>query len=150
MKKIKQLFFFFRINDVPTFKAKLQNDIAGLITTTTQLLSVDTQPVTAVNLAFSKPGLDTLGIVDDTGDVLFNVGEEATLSVMGDDSANWVPQFLGQQIHGVFLLASDVESNIDSELASIQSVFGSSISEVYSLAGAARPGNEQGHERESF
>ena len=147
MKKIKELFFFFQINDVSAFKSKLQSDIASLITTTSQLLSVDTQPITAVNLAFSKPGLDTLGITDDTGDILFNVGEEATIGVMGDDSADWVPQFLGQHIHGVFLLASDTESNIDSELASIQSILGSSISEVYSLAGAARPGNEQGHER---
>ncbi|KIJ40008.1 hypothetical protein M422DRAFT_780853 [Sphaerobolus stellatus SS14] len=149
-KKNKELFFFFSINDATTFKSKLQSDISALITSTNQLLSVSTQPLTAVNIAFSKTGLDTLGITDDLGDVLFNAGQEATANVMGDDLNNWLPVFLNQTIHGLFILFSDTEASIDSELANIQSILGTSITELYRLAGAARPGSEAGHEHFGF
>ncbi|KAJ7828696.1 hypothetical protein B0H14DRAFT_2263104, partial [Mycena olivaceomarginata] len=48
MKKNKELFFFFGVNNAATFKAKLASNILSLITTTTEILSVNTQPVTAV------------------------------------------------------------------------------------------------------
>lgn len=64
MKKNQELFFFFGINDVATFKSKLASDIHPLITTTTEILSVSTQPITAVNIAFSFTGLSTLGITE--------------------------------------------------------------------------------------
>ncbi|EEB94463.1 hypothetical protein MPER_06717 [Moniliophthora perniciosa FA553] len=57
MKKDKELFFFFGIQDAATFKTKLGSDIHDLITSTTQLLDVSIQPVTAVNIAFSQTGL---------------------------------------------------------------------------------------------
>ncbi|KAF8518409.1 fungal peroxidase [Hysterangium stoloniferum] len=151
MKKNQELFFFFSINDAATFKSILGTDIHALITTTTQLLSVSTQPTTALNIAFSQTGLTALGITDDLGDALFSAGQEADAPLLGDPStANWVPQFLGRGIHGVLLLASDTTTNIDDELAKIQSILGSSITEVYRLAGAARPGTEQGHEHFGF
>lgn len=151
MKKNKELFFFFAINDVTTFKSKLKDEIHALITTTTQLLSVSTQPNTAVNIAFSQTGLTTLGITDNLGDSLFTAGQEADASALGDPgTTNWVTQFVGHGIHGVILLASDTLDNINTELANIQSIFGDSITEVYSLQGAARPGDQQGHERKCF
>ncbi|KAJ7814334.1 hypothetical protein B0H14DRAFT_2604205 [Mycena olivaceomarginata] len=42
-------------------------------------------------------------------------------------------------IHGVMLLASNTVDNINSQLASLQSALGYSITEVYSLQAAARP-----------
>lgn len=149
MKKNKELFFFFSINDADTFKAKLQSDIHTLITSANDLLSVSTQPITAVNLALSKTGLGQLSITETLGDILFDVGQQATASALGDDINNWVPQFLDQVIHGVFLLASDTDDNINNELANILSILGTSITEVYRLAAAARPGDQQGHERKS-
>ncbi|KAF8518408.1 fungal peroxidase [Hysterangium stoloniferum] len=147
MKKNQELFFFFSINNATAFKTKLGTDIHALITTTTQLLSVSTQPTTAVNIAFSQTGLTALNITDDLGDPLFTAGQEADAPALGDPgTANWVPQYLGRGIDGVFLLASDTTTNIDSELAKIQSILGSAITEVRRLAGAARPGAEQGHE----
>ncbi|KIJ35913.1 hypothetical protein M422DRAFT_179975 [Sphaerobolus stellatus SS14] len=149
-RKNKELFFFFSINDPTTFQRKLQSDIAARVTSAHQLLSVSTQPITAVNLAFSKTGLDKLGITDDLGDILFNVGQEATAPVMGDDLNTWLPVFLNQTIHGLFIIFSDTDDNINSELVKIQSILGNSITELHSLAGAARPGNEAGHEHFGF
>ena len=64
MHKNKELFFFFSVSDAATFKAKLASDILPLITSTTEILSVDTQPITAVNIAFSNTGLVALGVTE--------------------------------------------------------------------------------------
>ena len=60
---------------------------------------------------------------------------------------NWVPGFANSSVHGVFLLASDTVDNVNAELANIQSILGSSVLEIHSLQGNARPGAEEGHER---
>ncbi|KAF8590826.1 fungal peroxidase [Ramaria rubella] len=151
MKKLQELFFFFSINDAAAFKAKLGSDIHPLITTTTQMLNVSAQPNTAVNVAFSQIGLTTLGVTDDLGDPLFSAGQEADATALGDPgTTNWVSAFLGQGIHGVFLLASDTVDNVNGELSNIQSILGDSITEIYSLQAAARPGDQQGHEHFGF
>jgi len=150
MKKKKELFFFFSIKDAATFKSKLASDIKPLVTTTTQLLSVSTQPNTALNVAFSKTGLDTLGVTDSLGESLFNAGQFADAAALGDLTSNWDPEFKGTGVHGVFLLASDTDQNVNDELANIQSILGSSITEIKRISGAARPGNQEGHERKSL
>ncbi|EEB91855.1 hypothetical protein MPER_09721 [Moniliophthora perniciosa FA553] len=61
MKKDKELFFFFGIEDAATFKSKLASDIHNLITSTAGLLDVALQPTTAVNIAFSESGLKAIG-----------------------------------------------------------------------------------------
>ncbi|KAJ7891556.1 dye-decolorizing peroxidase precursor [Mycena leptocephala] len=154
MHKNKELFFFFHVNNAATFKSKLASDIVPLITTTTEILSVNTQPITAVNIAFSNTGLVTLGVNDDLGDSNFVAGQFSdahnTSFVIGDNPSTWNAAFAGTNIHGVFLLASDTTANIDSELVNIQSILGSSITEIYRLNGAARPGAEEGHEHFGF
>ncbi|KAJ7154707.1 fungal peroxidase [Mycena filopes] len=137
MKKNKELFFFFGISNATEFKAKLKSDILPLLTSTTNLLNVTAQPTTALNIAFSQTGLLALNLKD-----VGSLGDPGT--------ANWVPQFVGTGIHGVMLLASDTIDNINTELASLKSKLGDSITEIYSLQGAARPGNEQGHEHFGF
>ncbi|KAJ6480082.1 dye-decolorizing peroxidase precursor [Mycena vulgaris] len=146
MKKNKELFFFFSVNDAATFKTKLASDIIPLITTTTEILSVDTQPVTAVNIAFSHTGLVTLGVSESIGDPDFDAGQFSQTSTIGDNPSLWEPAFAGTSIHGVILLASDTVANINTELANIQSILGSSITESHRLQGGARPGSEEGHE----
>ncbi|THU88565.1 fungal peroxidase, partial [Dendrothele bispora CBS 962.96] len=148
MTKPKELFFFFGINDPITFKSKLGSDIKPLVTNTNQLLenSTDT-PVTAVNIAFSQTGLQALNITDSLQDGDFANGQFSSAGDLGDDgTGNWVPAFKGTSIHGVFLLAANDVQDVDSELANIQQILGDSISEIYRLSGAARPGDEQGHE----
>lgn len=148
MKKNSELFFFFGITDATTFKSKLASDIHPLITSTTQLLSVSTQPITAVNIAFSQSGLTTLGVTDNLGDSLFAAGQTADATAIGDPgTGNWVPGFVGTSVHGVFLLASDTVDNVNAMLSEIQNSLGDSITEIHRLQGQARPGAEQGHER---
>ncbi|KAJ7143350.1 fungal peroxidase [Mycena crocata] len=163
MQKKKELFFFFGISDATTFKAKLRSDIVPLVTTTTQMIDNATQPVTALNIAFSHTGLVKLNVslVDDTiGDSDFANGQLQAVvgptNFLGDPgTTNWVPQFVGTNIHGVILLASDTVDNINAELASLKSVLGDSITEIYSLQGAARPNpatgpKQEGHEHFGF
>ncbi|KAK7033639.1 dye-decolorizing heme-containing peroxidase [Paramarasmius palmivorus] len=147
MKKDKELFFFFGIQDAAAFKSKLASDIHGLITSTTQLLDVALQPITAVNIAFSQSGLTTLGNTDNLNDNAFRQGQSVSANSLGDPgTGNWVQGFVGTSIHGVFLIASDTQDNVDAELANIKNILGNSIVEIHSLQGAARPGSEKGHE----
>ncbi|KAF7315332.1 Dye-decolorizing peroxidase [Mycena indigotica] len=150
MRKATELFVFFKINNPATFKSKLSSDIIPLITTTTEIQSVDTQPVTAVNLAFSQTGLHALGVTDDLGDPNFSTGQFADAVTVGDNPSTWNTAFAGTSIHGAFLLASDTVAHINTQLASIQSTLGASITVLYELQGAARPGSESGHEHFGF
>ncbi|KIJ27204.1 hypothetical protein M422DRAFT_191312, partial [Sphaerobolus stellatus SS14] len=150
MKKNQEAFFFFSINNAATFKSQLALNISKIITSATQLLSVSTQPITAVNVAFSKLGLDALGVTDDLGDVLFSAGQKANAGAIGDNLNNWEPAFLNQSIHGVFLVASDSVDNVHTQISQIRAILGNSISEVYRLGAAARPGDQQGHEHFGF
>jgi hypothetical protein len=149
MKKNQELFYFFSIADAADFKPKLASDIVPLITTTSQLLDVSTEPTTLVNIAFSQSGLTTLNVTDALGDSAFTGGQFKDLKTLGDPgSTNWVPEFAGTGIHGVLLFASDTVDNINTAVASLEAALGDSITKVYSLQAAARPGAEAGHERE--
>ncbi|KAJ7126012.1 fungal peroxidase [Mycena epipterygia] len=149
MKKNQELFFFFSIANATDFKAKLASDILPLVTSTTQLLNVSAQPATLLNIAFSSTGLGALNVSDTLGDAAYTSGQLANIANLNDPgTTNWVPQFIGTSIHGVMLLASNTVDNINTQLASLKSALGDSITEVYSLQAAARPGAEQGHERE--
>ncbi|KAK0443354.1 Dyp peroxidase [Desarmillaria tabescens] len=144
MKKKKELFFFFGIQDAARFKSKLASDIQPFITSVTDILDVATQPLTAVNLAFSHSGLSALGITDD-------LGQEADSAAIGDPgTSNWVQSFAGKSIHGVMLLASDTVENIDVTLSQILSILSDSIGELHRVQGSARPGSEEGHEHFGF
>ncbi|KZV94529.1 fungal peroxidase [Exidia glandulosa HHB12029] len=151
MHKQQQRFYFFTINDAATFKTHLAADIAPVVASVTQLSSVSTQPLVALNIAFSQTGLNALGVTDNVGDALFTAGQASnTVGNLKETTDNWVTQFKTPGIHGVILLASDDKSLIDQQEASIQSTFGAAISKVYSLDGAIRPGAEAGHEMFGF
>ncbi|KAJ7931178.1 fungal peroxidase [Mycena leptocephala] len=151
MKKSQELFYFFSIANATDFKGKLAGDILPLITTTTQILDVSSQPITALNIAFSQTGLTALSVTDSLGDSAFAGGQFKDLKNLGDPgSTNWVPQFAGTGIHGVMLFASDSVDNINSAVSSLESSLGDSITKVYSLQAAARPGSEAGHEHFGF
>lgn len=149
MKKKKELFWFFGIGNSTAFKSHLANDIHPLITTTSQLLDVDTQPVTAINIAFSQTGLDALNVSDSLGDDIFTDGQFSDASALGDPGTdNWEDAFSGTSIHGVMLLASDTTDNVNDELSNIKDIFGDSVEELHSILGEARTGDQEGHERE--
>nr|WAW38291.1 DyP-type peroxidase [Chondrostereum purpureum] len=147
MKKKKELFFFFGISNVTEFKARLRSDIHPLITTTNQLLSVSTQPITALNIAFSFTGLNALGVTDSLLDTPFENGQFSDAGALGDPgTGNWVAGLAGTSVHGVFLLASDTLQNIDDELDNLLNILGDSVTEIHRLQGEARPGSQEGHE----
>ncbi|KAF5375783.1 hypothetical protein D9757_008980 [Collybiopsis confluens] len=150
MKKNKELFFFFKIQDATAFKSHLGADILPLITTTTQIVASSSQLTTLVNIAFSQRGLSALGVTDSLGDSLFSSGQLAGATSLGDQTSNWVPQFAGSDIDGVLLIASDTVDNVNNTLSALQNSINGSISEVYRIQGAARPGDQQGHEHFGF
>ncbi|KAF9265671.1 fungal peroxidase [Marasmius fiardii PR-910] len=139
MKKRKQLFYFFQINDKATFKLNLKRSIHPLITSTKQVQSSKS----ALNLAFSQSGLHFLGITDD----VFRKGQFADANNLGDPGTdNWVDAFKGTKVHGVLLLAANTDARLSALQSRVKQLLGKSASEVYSLKGAARPGNQEGHE----
>jgi hypothetical protein len=93
MRKDKQIFSFFRmnhsmgprpvandildINNPASFKKKLQNKVAPLITSTAQLLSPKFKCPELINFALSQTGLNALGVTGDLGDTSFPGGQFA-------------------------------------------------------------------------
>ncbi|KAJ7502065.1 hypothetical protein B0H11DRAFT_1907560 [Mycena galericulata] len=155
MRKPVELFFFFGISNTTAFKAKLKRDILPLVTSTMQILNNDTAAAsTLVNIAFSHTGLVALNVTGDANnlnDPPFAAGQVNDVKNLSDPgTTNWVPQFVGPNIHGVIPFASDTEDSINSTLASLQSELGNSIAEIYSLRGAMRPPPNKGHEHFGF
>nr|WAW38285.1 DyP-type peroxidase [Auricularia mesenterica] len=152
MKKKRELFYFFTINDPKSFKVKLHNTVVPQITSTFQMLAVATQPIVAVNLAFSQTGLSKLGITDNLNDPTFSAGQFVDANNLGDPgTGNWVKAFTAtEKLHGLFLIASDDQVFIDAEVQFLQSLFGPDISNLYSLQGAIRPPPFDGHEMFGF
>nr|WAW38284.1 DyP-type peroxidase [Auricularia mesenterica] len=147
MKKNKQTFYFFTINNPLTFKLKLRTIIAPFLTSTKRLMNVSTQPIVALNVAFSQSGLTTLNVTDDLGDAAFKAGQFADAANLGDPgTGNWKPAFKGTKIHGVFLMASDKQPFNDLMVLLVRGIFFGDITEQYVLNGNVRPGAEAGHE----
>jgi len=150
MKKKEEIFFFFRVNNVKQFKSNLRS-MSSKLTTTTQILDVENQPNPLINVAFSQSGLTTLGIQDSLNDAFFSGGQFVDANNLGDPGTiNWVQQFKGTNMHGVFLLVSDEDSFLALQLAILKTHFGSSISGQYTLSAKVRPGDQEGHEHFGF
>lgn len=160
MHKQLQLFTFFQINDVAAFKSQLANDIAPIVTSAAQLANVSTQPLTALNIAFSQSGLTTLGVTDNLNDAAFSAGQVndinnlgwsslcafgLALNLAGETTDAWMPAFV-QGVHGVILLASDEQGHIDDQVAFLDSTFAGSVTTVHTVEASVRPGDEAGHE----
>lgn len=108
MKKQKELFVFFHINNATAFKSVLKTYAAANITSIATLLSAPSaQPLAFVNLAFSQAGMTSLGVTDDLGDSDFTSGQFADADALGDDTSNWESAFQGTNVDGVFLIGSD-------------------------------------------
>ncbi|KAJ3556259.1 hypothetical protein NM688_g2124 [Phlebia brevispora] len=146
MKKAQEIFYFFHINDAPAFKSTMQSYISNITSVATLLSDPSAQPLAFVNVALSYSGLATLGIPDDIGDSQFSAGQFADAANLGDDVSQWETAFKGTNIHGVFLIGSDQSAYTTQYASDITSIFGSSITQVYQIDAAARPGSEAGHE----
>jgi hypothetical protein len=150
MKKPKELFLFYTINNATAYKAALKKTVIPLVTSTATLIGpVSGQPQALLNLAYSSTGLKKLNVNDDLGDSVFAAGQFADAANLKDDApaTNWVQAFRGTSVHGVFLIASDKDASINATLTKITTAFGKAITETHRISGAARPGVEVGHER---
>nr|AZJ17935.1 dye-decolorizing peroxidase [Irpex lacteus] len=151
MKKNKERFVFFHINDASRFKDVLKTYAPANITSVATLVSpAPLQPLAFVNVAFSRTGLSTLGVKDNLGDNAFNAGQFADAEGLGDDTGVWESAFKGTHIHGVFLIGSDQDEFLQTYTHDLNALFGSSLSVEYTLDAAARPGPEAGHEHFGF
>ncbi|KAG8803179.1 hypothetical protein FRC17_006239 [Serendipita sp. 399] len=147
MRKKLELFYFFHINEAQSFKKKLHVNVVPRITSTLDLLNVVTQPVVCLNIAFTYTGLKTLGFTSNLADNVWFKGQEADAWNLGDPSTtNWVPEFTGRKIDGVFLIASDTMTNVIAMKNWLETLFGTDITKIYELQGNIRPPPFEGHE----
>ena len=108
MKKQKERFVFFQVNNATEFKSVLKAYTPVNITSASLLVSpASSQPLSFVNVAFSNTGLSALGINEDLGDPSFASGQFSDAAALGDDTAVWESTFKGTDVHGVFLIGSD-------------------------------------------
>ncbi|KAI0086049.1 peroxidase [Irpex rosettiformis] len=147
MKKQKELFVFFHINNATAFKSVLKTYAATNITSISTLLSAPSaQPLAFVNLAFSQAGMTALGVTDDIGDSVFTAGQFSDASALGDDTSNWESAFQGTNIDGVFLIGSDEDTITAQYQADLETKLGDAWTVVYNLTSSVRPDDEAGHE----
>jgi len=175
LHKRVELFLFFSIADSGTFRRHLKNDIANLITSTQDVLNdakkiSDSRakagsriwlPIVQNNIAFASRGLTKLGITgpDMPGgpQSAFALGQQVdAITHLGDpvDASKklttWKPEFLSNNIDGVFLVTGPSTDLVDDRVQKLLSILGYSIIVLLEVEGKVRPGAEAGHEQFGF
>jgi hypothetical protein len=96
-----------------------------------------------------------LGLLDEIGDSLFDGSMKADASALGDNGVtqddgsfqpDWDSTFL-KDIHGVALITGDSRDTTSEQLADVKDIFSDSITEIATLIGDVRPGDNAGHEQ---
>ncbi|KAI0090248.1 peroxidase [Irpex rosettiformis] len=147
MKKQKERFVFFHINDAAAFKSVLKTYAPANITSIATLISAPSaQPQAFVNVAFSHFGLSALGVNDDLGDSVFSGGQFLDAGNLNDDVSTWESAFKGTNIDGVFLIGSDQDSINAQYQDDLQAKLGNAWTVVFDLDSSVRPGDQAGHE----
>ncbi|CAE6486107.1 unnamed protein product [Rhizoctonia solani] len=160
--KKKEEFIFFVIQNAAKFKQALPKlkvtTTADVIEARKTIQEKKSQqagliPLAFSNIAFSKKGLDALGITDNLGDQPFAGGQLADARNLGDDGTTgpsgfdpvWETAFK-HRVDGVFVLAGESWASINVKIVEILKDFATSIRVVYRLKGSVRPGSQKGHE----
>ncbi|CCO35465.1 Peroxidase 2 Short=MsP2 [Rhizoctonia solani AG-1 IB] len=150
--KKKEEFVFFVIRDAAKFKRSL----ATLkVTTTADVVKArkDIEETKSkeggllslafLNIAFSKKGLDALGITEDLGDQPFALGQFKDAKDLGDDGVTdaqgfhplWEKAF-ESRVDGVFVIAGESWLSVTAKIVEVLGTFASSIRVVYRLKGS--------------
>jgi len=112
------------------------------------MLNVSTQPIVAVNVAFSQTGLKAINVTESIGSNEFTSGQfSAAQTFFGDNPARAIPAFAGTIVHGVFLIVSDTQARVTAQTTALETTLGSSIVKLHSLVASSRPGGLAGKER---
>ncbi|CAE6387973.1 unnamed protein product [Rhizoctonia solani] len=162
-------FLFFVIRDQAKFKQALKNpDFKPTTTADVFVLrqeikdaksrqAVGLVPMALMNIAFSRNGLNALGIAESLNqtdsDDPFEQGQLDNAERLGDPGQigpggfdpHWDQEFKSR-IDGVFLVAGESIESVNGKVAKIQAIFGDSIGEVLRFSGAVRSGANKGHE----
>jgi Dyp-type peroxidase family len=167
LQKNAELFLFFRIVDVPLFKAAMRGQVVQRLTSARRALERDRiadyrgqhreEPRPAwrgLNLGFTRDGMtQLLGRGRVPLDPAFERGADhpATIATLDDPApACWLKEFTADRIDGVFLLAGPSRPFVESHANHLRAILGSSIKPVYSEIGEVRRGRQRGHEHFGF
>ncbi|KAG8687219.1 hypothetical protein FRC11_007576 [Ceratobasidium sp. 423] len=165
--KKKEDFIFFKIRD----SAKFRQALPKLKVTTTAdvfkhrqdikeakvLQSKSLIPMALVNIAFSRQGINKLGITQliNPYEALdpFETSQLAMARRLGDpgtyESSGFQPyweEVFKSLVDGVFIVAGESLESVDHKVTYIKELFGDSIQESYRLSGSLRPGSQKGRE----
>ncbi|CUA72643.1 Peroxidase 2 [Rhizoctonia solani] len=164
--KKKEEFIFFVIQD----KDKFQKALGDLkVTDTVDVIEARKKiqekkleqsggllPLSFLNVAFSKKGFKALGIQGDIGGgekEPFDKGQYKSAEKLGDVGTgsgddfvpDWENPFL-HEVHGVFLVAGESWTSVNTKVQEVEAAFTDSFRVVYRLKGSVRPGDQKGHE----
>jgi Dyp-type peroxidase family len=168
LQKYFERFIFFEIKDVQGFKRDLRERIASRITTTRKVFAQELElkrrkeqgdhsliHLVGLNVGFTHNGMQKLAPGEDLKDPSFISGAKNQANVLGDpfDGANpqkppitWRPEFLSDDIHGVFLVTGESENSVNDEAGHVLSSLGSAIAVIHDETGRVRPRLARGHE----
>jgi len=165
LQKNFERFVFFQIADVAAFKVALRRKIAHRITNTLTVHAREHQlrdyknqggktplPLVGLNLGFTAAGIGKLLPGADLGDASFRVGAASVAPALGDpvDGAeklvNWKPEFVANNIDGVFLITGGTQDAVDAEAKEVLDFVGAALTTIFDQSGNVRPGLEKGHE----
>ena len=112
----------------------------------------DPLPLVGLNLGFTNTGIKKLLASADLGDASFDKGAAAQAPTLGDaldatgKLVNWKPEFLSNNIDGVFLVTGGTQAAVDEEANHVLGILGASITVIFDETGHVRPGLKKGHE----
>lgn len=75
-----------------------------------------------------------------------NLGDNGVQQADGTFQPDWDDTFL-QEIHGVTLVTGTDHDTVNEKLASVKDVLSGAVTEISTLSGDVRPGDEAGHEQ---
>jgi Dyp-type peroxidase family len=167
MQKNAELFVFFKITDVPRFKARAQESIVGQATNARRALDRErivrerkqhgappAGPLLGLNLGFTKDGMSQLlGPPRPAMEPAFERGaaHPDTVALLNDrPPSQWVRDFASDRIDGVFLITGPDPAFVTYHGNSLRQRLGPAAKIVYSEMGTVRPGRDKGREHFGF
>ncbi|KAK2462141.1 hypothetical protein APHAL10511_005839 [Amanita phalloides] len=169
--KTAENFIFFKINDVSAFKTALKSfkptsskDVKDLLDkinaakqnaakqAASRSFTAPSVDQAQFQIAFSRAGLNALGVTEGTGDTRFD-----TRPMSGDkgflgDQGEWDDPFTSGDLHGVITVAGHTADKCTEWSNQVIQLFGSSITVAGGkpVEGRTRPGDMKGHEHFGF
>ncbi|KAL4068715.1 hypothetical protein V8B97DRAFT_1971347 [Scleroderma yunnanense] len=171
--KKAESFIFFRINDVPNFKAALADfqpttaaDVVKHLIAICQEKIGNNQklPIIFQQIAFSRAGLNLLGLAEKTGDERFDVFCMRDNKDLLGDTMQWDQIFdkpgfdpiYGTAnvdrgaIHGIVAIAAHNTEKVSEGVTATLRLFSDTIDTLEVIEGKVRPGQMDGHEHFGF